>query len=107
MMGGNTTIINNVNVNVVRGGRFINWGGRAVRIVGIAALAVAVPAVATIVVGGTTYYANGYPAIAATPAVCTGITSEGCELRIVEVPLEDGGVAPVCVQYCPWEEETE
>ena len=35
---------------------------------------------------------------------CTGVTAEGCELRLVDVPMDGGGIASVCVQYCPSED---
>ena len=29
--------------------------------------------------------------------------AEGCELRLTDVPMDGGGIARVCVQYCPWD----
>jgi hypothetical protein len=89
------------NVTIIRGPRFIRWGGRTRRIIAISALPVAV---GVITIAGRRYRADGYPALAATPDVCTGVTEEGCELQIADVPMEDGGTAQVCVQYCPWED---
>ena len=63
-------------------------GGRTRRIVAISALPVAIGAIA---ISGRRYYATGYPAVAATPDVCTGVTAEGCELRLQDVPMDGGG----------------
>jgi len=75
-------------------------GGRIVRLVGVVGLPLAL---ATIAVGGVAWYADGYPAVA--QPVCVGLTADGCELRWVEVPTEDGGTTPACLQYCPWDEQ--
>jgi hypothetical protein len=103
-MGGNVnvTVIGGRSVSVVRGPRFVRYGGRNRRIYGISALPVAL---GTIAIAGRPYYASGYPAVAATPNVCTGVTAEGCELRLQDVPMEGGGNATVCVQYCPWKDD--
>jgi hypothetical protein len=89
-------------VTVVRGPRFVRYGGRTRRIYAIGALPVAL---GTIAIAGRPYYASGYPAVAATPNVCTGVTAEGCELKLQDVPMEGGGNATVCVQYCPWKDD--
>jgi hypothetical protein len=91
-------------VVIVRGPRFIRWGGRTRRIIAISALPVAV---GVVTIAGRRYRADGYPALAATPDVCTGVTEEGCQLQIADVPMEDGGTAQVCVQYCPWEDSSD
>ena len=102
MMGmgmGNTTInINNTNVNVFRGQRYVNVGGYRRSIVAIAALPIAIAAVS---IAGAEYYADSYVSLAAVPAVCTGSTDEGCMLQVTDVPLDDGSTTPVCMQYCP------
>jgi hypothetical protein len=99
-MGG-FAVIGGRSVVVVSGPRYVRWGGRQRRIVAISALPVTLGVLA---ISGRRYYATGYPAVAATPNVCTGLTAEGCELRLVDVPMDGGGVAPVCVQYCPTED---
>ncbi|MBX9778149.1 MAG: hypothetical protein K2Y71_27515 [Xanthobacteraceae bacterium] len=99
-MGG-VAVIGGRTVVVVSGPRYVTWGGRTRRIVAISALPVAIGAIA---ISGRRYYATGYPAVAATPNVCTGVTAEGCELRLTDVPMDGGGTATVCVQYCPTED---
>jgi hypothetical protein len=69
-----------------------NYGGRFVTFVGIGA-------VAAILVGATYYRPYGYVEI--EPPACTGVTEEGCELRLTDVPTEEGEVVPQCVQFCP------
>jgi hypothetical protein len=49
-------------------------------------------------VGAATYYADGYVSI--PQPICTGPTADGCQLRWQEVPLQEGGSAFQCVQYC-------
>jgi hypothetical protein len=102
MGGPGVTVIGGRSVVVVSGPRFVRWGGRTRRIYAIGALPVAI---GTIAIAGRPYYARGYPAVAATPNVCTGVTAEGCELRLQDVPMEGGGTATVCVQYCPWQDD--
>ena len=99
-MGG-VAVIGGRSVVVVSGPRYVRWGGRTRRIVAISALPVTLGAIA---ISGRRYYATGYPAVAATPNVCTGVTAEGCELRLADVPMDGGGIASVCVQYCPTED---
>jgi hypothetical protein len=99
-MGG-VVVISGRPVTLVTGPRFVNWGGRTRRIVAISALPVAV---GTIAIAGRPYYASGYPAVAATPNTCTGVTAEGCELRLQDVPMDGGGNASVCISYCPWQD---
>jgi len=62
-----------------------------------------VGALAAIVVGG--YYYQPYGLVEVEPPACTGVTDEGCELRMTEVPTEDGEVVPQCVQFCPQVQE--
>ena len=50
---------------------------------------------------GATYYPYAY--IDAPQDVCEGITEDGCQLSWAEVDTVEGGVAPACVTYCPWE----
>jgi hypothetical protein len=62
---------------------------------------VAVSLVAPIVVGAATYYPYAY--ISAPADVCEGITEDGCQLTWTEVETVEGGTAPQCVAYCPWQ----
>ena len=101
MGGPGVAVIGGRSVVVVSGPRYVRWGGRTRRIVAISALPVTLGAIA---ISGRRYYATGYPAVAATPNVCTGVTAEGCELRLADVPMDGGGTASVCVQYCPTED---
>jgi hypothetical protein len=101
MGGSGVVVIGGRPVTVVSGPRFVRWGGRTRRIVAISALPVAI---GTIAIAGRPYYASGYPAVAATPNACTGVTAEGCELQLKDVPMDGGGNASVCVQYCPWQD---
>jgi hypothetical protein len=49
---------------------------------------------------GTSYFdPDGYVAVA--QPICGGFDADGCALRWQDVPLEDGGFEPTCVQYCP------
>ena len=62
---------------------------------------VAVGLVAPIVVGAATYYPYAY--LSAPADVCEGITEDGCQLTWTEVETVEGGTAPQCVAYCPWQ----
>jgi hypothetical protein len=62
---------------------------------------VGVSLVAPIVVGAATYYPYAY--ISAPADVCEGITEDGCQLTWTEVETVEGGTAPQCVAYCPWQ----
>ena len=62
---------------------------------------VAVGLVAPIVVGAATYYPYAY--VSAPADVCEGITEDGCQLTWTEVETVEGGTAPQCVTYCPWQ----
>ena len=62
---------------------------------------VAVALVAPIVVGAATYYPYAY--VSAPADVCEGITEDGCQLTWTEVETVEGGTAPQCVSYCPWQ----
>jgi len=62
---------------------------------------VAVALVAPIVVGAATYYPYAY--VSAPADVCEGITEDGCQLTWTEVETVEGGTAPQCVTYCPWQ----
>jgi len=69
-----------------------SYGGRFVTFVGIGA-------VAAILVGATYYRPYGY--VEVEPPLCSGVTDDGCELRLTEVPTEEGAIVPQCVQFCP------
>ena len=62
---------------------------------------VALSALTAIAVGGATYYPYAY--VSAPQDVCEGITEDGCQLTWTEAETVEGGVAPVCVTYCPWQ----
>ena len=62
---------------------------------------VAVALVAPIVVGAATYYPYAY--VSAPADVCEGITEDGCQLTWTEIETVEGGTAPQCVTYCPWQ----
>lgn len=62
---------------------------------------VAVGLVAPIVVGAATYYPYAY--VSAPADVCEGVTEDGCQLTWTEVETVEGGTAPQCVTYCPWQ----
>jgi hypothetical protein len=52
------------------------------------------------ILAGTEYFdPDGYVAVA--EPVCRGTTPDGCRLRWQDVPTEDGGTEPHCVEYCP------
>ena len=79
-------------VYVNRGAYRARHGGRIVTFVGVGALA-------AIAVGG--YYYRPYGFVEVEPQACTGVTDDGCELRMTEVPTEDGDAVPQCVTFCP------
>ena len=83
------------------GGRqfFVNRGAYRTRYGGRIVTFVAIGAVAAVLVGGRYYQPYGYVEVEA-PA-CTGLTDDGCELRLTEVPTEEGEPVPQCVQFCP------
>ena len=62
---------------------------------------VALSVLAPIAVGAATYYPYAY--LSAPADVCEGITEDGCQLTWTEVETVEGGVAPQCVSYCPWQ----
>jgi hypothetical protein len=77
---------------IVRGQRFVWWGGYRRAFVPLGILGVAL-------IGGSYWYADGYVSLA--QPMCTGLTPDGCQLTWRMVDFEDGGGAPQCVQYCP------
>ncbi len=62
---------------------------------------VALSVLAPIAVGAATYYPYAY--LSAPADVCEGITEDGCQLTWTEVETVEGGTAPQCVTYCPWQ----
>lgn len=79
-------------MTVWRGPRYVWRGFKRHRVAGLATLGV-------LAVGAYSFYPYGYVALGA-PA-CTGTTDDGCRLTWRDVPLEDGGSEPQCVQWCP------
>jgi hypothetical protein len=62
---------------------------------------VALTTLAAIAVGSATYYPYAYLDVPAD--YCEGITEDGCQLSWTEVETLEGGLAPACVTYCPWQ----
>ena len=83
-----------VNANFIRGPhRFFRNG------IYIPFVALGVLAAITI---GSRYYTPYAYVDGPDPDACMGPTDDGmCELRMTDVPLEDGSSAPQCVAYCP------
>lgn len=62
---------------------------------------VAIGALGAIAIGSRYYQPYAY-VDGPGPDACMGPTDDGmCELRMTEVPLEDGTAVPQCVAYCP------
>jgi beta/gamma crystallin len=77
---------------IVRGQRFVWWGGYRRAFIPLGILGV-------VLIGGSYWYPDGYVSVA--QPLCTGLTPDGCQLNWRMVDFEDGGGAPQCVQYCP------
>jgi hypothetical protein len=77
---------------IVRGPRFVWWGGYRRAFVPLAVLGIAA-------IGGSYWYPDGYVSVA--QPYCTGYTPDGCQLTWRMVGFDGGGEAPQCVQYCP------
>jgi hypothetical protein len=77
---------------IVRGPRYVWWGGYRRAFVPLAVLGIAA-------IGGSYWYPDGYVSVA--QPYCSGVTPDGCQLTWRMVDFEDGGSAPQCVQYCP------
>jgi Beta/Gamma crystallin len=77
---------------IVRGPRFVWWGGYRRAFVPLAVLGIAA-------IGGSYWYPDGYVSVA--QPYCTGYTPDGCQLTWRMVDFDGGGAAPQCVQYCP------
>jgi hypothetical protein len=84
--------VNNRFFPIVRGQRFVWWGGYRRAFVPLGILGVAL-------IGGSYWYPDGYVSVA--QPYCSGLTPDGCQLTWRMVDFEDGGGAPQCVQYCP------
>jgi hypothetical protein len=79
-------------MTVFRGPRAFWRGSRRYQFVGLATLGL-------LTYGAYTYYPYGYAALSAPQ--CDGLTDDGCRLTWRDVPLEEGGFEPQCVQWCP------
>jgi hypothetical protein len=77
---------------IVRGPRFVWWGGYRRAFVPLTLLGIAA-------IGGSYWYPDGYVSVA--QPYCSGYTPDGCQLTWRMVGFEGGGEAPQCVQYCP------
>jgi Beta/Gamma crystallin len=77
---------------IVRGPRFVWWGGYRRAFVPLAVLGIAA-------IGGSYWYPDGYVSVA--QPYCSGYTPDGCQLTWRMVDFDGGGAAPQCVQYCP------
>jgi hypothetical protein len=62
---------------------------------------VALSTLAAIAYGANTYYPYAY--LDVPENYCDGITEDGCQMSWTEVETVEGGVAPACVTYCPWQ----
>jgi hypothetical protein len=78
----------------IRGRHHVRRGGLLLPLIGLGALG-------AIYVGSRPYTPYAYVDGPVGPQ-CAGPTEDGvCELRMTEVPLEDGGAELQCVAYCP------
>jgi hypothetical protein len=77
---------------IVRGPRYVWWGGYRRAFVPLAVLGL-------VAIGGSYWYPDGYVSVA--QPYCGGYTPDGCQLTWRMVDFEGGGEAPQCVQYCP------
>ena len=77
---------------IVRGPRFVWWGGYRRAFVPLTVLGIAA-------IGGSYWYPDGYVSVA--QPYCSGYTPDGCQLTWRMVGFDGGGEAPQCVQYCP------
>jgi hypothetical protein len=84
-------------IDTSRGTHEITYGKRQRQVVQLRNLPAAA---ARQTIGGEELHADAYADLPAVPSSCKGTTSEGYELRIVDVPMVNGGVAPVCIVFC-------
>jgi hypothetical protein len=83
-----------------RGRHWGYWRGpRHIWIGGILRRLVLYSAIPAVYYGTQAYYPQGYVAMARP--YCGGQTEDGCNLVWRDVPTEDGGSVPQCVQFCP------
>jgi len=83
-----------VNANFIRGPHRFFRNGNYIPFVALSALAA--------ITIGAVYYAPYAYVDGPSADICTGPTEDGtCELRMTEVPLEDGSSEMQCVAYCP------
>jgi hypothetical protein len=83
-----------------------SYGGDAWKLIGIVALPIAIGMITSgSANGGPKKYVDGYLDLPPEPKRCRGETPDGCELRVVDVPRQDGGTARACVRYCPRPDE--
>jgi len=83
-----------------RGGRYAYWrsprrfwwggGWRTLAVLG---------AIGTVYYGTTLYQPYAYAAVPAP--YCGGESEDGCRLEWRDVPTDEGGTVPQCVQFCP------
>jgi hypothetical protein len=65
---------------------------------------VSVRVLAPLFIAGSYYYAYQY--LPYEGPVCTGYSENGCELRWMDVPLEDTDeTVPQCVEFCPQQDQ--
>ena len=83
-----------VNANFIRGPHRFFRNGAYIPFVALGVLG-------AITIGSRAYMPYAY-VDGPDPDACMGPTDDGmCELRMTDVPLEDGSSAPQCVAYCP------
>jgi hypothetical protein len=89
-----TTTFRGARANFIRGPHRFFRNGRYIPFLAIGTLgAIAI---------GSRYYSPYAFVDGPSADVCAGPTDDGlCELRMTEVPLEDGTAAMQCVSYCP------
>lgn len=79
-------------VLVIRDRRVVYRNGAFRALIGFGGLA-------AVIVGSQYFDPDGYVAVA--EPMCGGVSPDGCRLRWQDVPTEDGGTEPQCVEYCP------
>lgn len=84
-------------IDTTRGAHEITYGSRQRKLVPVKDLPGAVGAREW---DGQFLHADAYASLPPRPSSCKGRTDEGYELRIVDVPMQNGGTAPACVVYC-------
>ena len=87
----------NNRVQLARGSFAIIYGSRARNLIRIADLPVGVSRRSS---AGRELYADAYVDVGAQTSSCSGQIANGGELRMVDIPMINGGLAPACVLYC-------